>query len=200
MSSLIIPITLSLLGIFTVFYTYSSIRRGGARVYTLERETILRRATSALFGSMALFLTAIGILIFQGQSVADVVIAEDTAVPTLVLPDSTGVEAAVTPSSNSENIPGLITQTPTPTIDLNIPTATPTPIVVRGIVTGTGGSGLQMRETPGGEPMEVLAEETFVTILEDEGVVEQGGLAWIKVRTFLGDEGWVAEQFVEVEQ
>ncbi|MCA9981908.1 MAG: SH3 domain-containing protein, partial [Anaerolineales bacterium] len=98
------------------------------------------------------------------------------------------------------NLPPLTTQTPTPTIDPNLPTATPTPVIIRAFVTGTSGSGLSMREEPGGDLIEILPEETFVTVVDEAAPIEQGGFTWIKIRTFAGVEGWAARQFLEYDE
>lgn len=214
MTSLILPIMLTIAGFIGMVYTYSSIRRGGARVYSLEREVILRRATSALTVSTLLFLGAIGLLVMQAQDGTAVPTANTTSEPAAIDALSTGqADSSVEPppldtmgtpeplsSGADSNLPPLTTQTPTPTIDPNLPTATPTPIIIRAFVTGTSGSGLSMRETPNGELMEILPEETFVTIVDGEAPVEQGGFTWIKIRTFTGDEGWAARQFLEYDE
>ncbi len=214
MTSLILPIMLTIAGFIGMVYTYSSIRRGGARVYSLEREIILRRATSALSVSTLLFLGAIGLLVMQAQDDTAVPTAETLAEPAAIdalpagqagdntavsPPDTVGTPAPL-PSGAGSNLPPLTTQTPTPTIDPNLPTATPTPIIIRAFVTGTSGSGLSMRETPNGELMEILPEETFVTLVDGEAPVTQGGFTWIKIRTFTGDEGWAARQFLEYDE
>lgn len=49
MSGLVFPIFIALAAFFAVIYTYSTIKRGGSKVYTLERESILRRATAMLW-------------------------------------------------------------------------------------------------------------------------------------------------------
>ncbi|MCA9979554.1 MAG: SH3 domain-containing protein [Anaerolineales bacterium] len=212
MTSLIIPIMLTIAGLVGMIYTYSSIRRGGARVYSMEREIILRRATSALAISTLLFLGAVGLLAFQLQSDTAVVeedaVTEPAAVDTLP-EDNTAVSPSnpqpigtpePLPSGPDSNLPPLTTQTPTPTIDPNLPTATPTPVIIRAFVTGTSGSGLSMREEPGGDLIEILPEETFVTVVDEAAPIEQGGFTWIKIRTFAGVEGWAARQFLEYDE
>jgi hypothetical protein len=208
MTSFILPIMLTIAGLIGMVYTYSSIRRGGARVYSLEREIILRRATSALAVSTLLFLAAIGLLLWQGQS-GTAVVEEITPIPTpqspdgetpvVMAPETITTPAPITTDPNS-NLPPLTTQTPTPTIDPNLPTPTPTPIIVRAFVTGTSGSGLSMREEPGGDLIEILPEETFVTVVDGVAPVEQGGITWIRIRTFSGVEGWAARQFLEYDE
>lgn len=72
------------------------------------------------------------------------------------------------PCARHNTIPDLLILSPTPTIDPNSPTATPTPIVVRAFITGTGGNGVNFRATPGGELIEILADDTFVTMVDGE--------------------------------
>jgi hypothetical protein len=212
MIGLILPIMLTIAALIGMVYTYSSIRRGGARVYSLEREIILRRATSALFISTLLFLGAVGLLIYQLQnSTADTLETVEPSASeleanatlesgdTAVAPPPLGTPDTL-PSGPDSNLPPLTTQTPTPTIDPNLPTPTPTPIIIRAFVTGTSGSGLSMREAPGGDLIEVLPEDTFVTVVDEEAPVEQGGFTWIKIRTFSGTEGWAARQFLEYDE
>ena len=56
-----------------------------------------------------------------------------------------------------------------------------------------------MRDKPGGETLLILDENEFVTVLQSEGTQQFDGFTWLKVRTFLGDEGWVADVFLEIE-
>lgn len=207
--ALIIPIGLTVIAFIATLIAYSGIRQGGARVYSLEREAILRRATAAMFIGTGLYLLTIALLLFQGQQSAAVVDGAETdpgvvdsgvtADPLTPVPDNAGVgETGGLPQATNQ-IPVVETVTLTPTPDPNIPTATPTAIVVRGFVTGTGGNGLYLRETPGGAEITILGEDEFVTVQYEEGVTEINGIRWVRVRTFLGDEGFVAEDFLEIE-
>jgi hypothetical protein len=188
MSALIIPIVLTFAGLLLAIATYQSIRRGGARFYTLEREAILRRAMLTLLGSTLLFIAAVGYMASQElQSQA----AEEGA-ETVV-----NGEATVTPTPDLSVFPP--TPSPTPTVDAALPTATPTPILCRAIVEGTSGNGLTLRDTPGGTEITVLPEATFVTLVQEEAPQEANGITWRKVRDNIsGDEGWVAEDFLSL--
>ncbi|HEX6385489.1 MAG TPA: SH3 domain-containing protein [Anaerolineae bacterium] len=182
-----IPIALTIAGLLTAFAAYRGIRRGGARFYTLEREAILRRASLSLLGSVLLFLAAIGLLAYQHQQIG----AEEATNSGEIVE---GELMAETPTSEFQQFPPL--DTPTPTPDLNLPTATPTALICRAIVEGTFGNGLTLREAPNGAEVTVLAEATLLTMLEDEPV-EADGLTWRKVRSVVsGDEGWVADQYL----
>jgi hypothetical protein len=188
MSGITIPIILTVIALIGALSAHRGIRRGGARFYTLERETMLRRASFTLIGSVILFLAAIGILIYNYQqvtTVGGVVEAED------------GEEIIVTATTD----PVLQSQPPTPsptaTIDPNIPTVTPTPIICRAIVEGTAGSGLTLRDAPGGADVSILPDGSILTLLEDEPE-EANGFTWRKVRTVAQEEGWVVEEFLKI--
>jgi len=188
MSALIIPIVLTFAGLLLAIATYQSIRRGGARFYTLEREAVLRRAMLTLLGSTLLFIAAVGYMASQElQSQA----AEEEA-ETL-----TDGEVTVTPTPELSVFPP--TPSPSPTVDAAIPTATATPILCRAIVEGTSGNGLTLRDAPGGADLGILAEATFVTLIQEEPPQEANGITWRKVRDNIsGDEGWVAEDYLSL--
>jgi hypothetical protein len=189
MSGLLPPIGLSAVAIFLVILTYQNIRRGGARVYTLERETILRRATFALVGSTLLFLAAVGLLIFERQQLLSIDAAEA----------GEQVEGVVTATPTPEL--GVFPPTPsaTPTVDSTLPTATATPLVCRAVVAETGGNGLTLRDSPGGDEVTILAESSLVQLVLEEEPQELNGFTWVKVRAVVGGvEGWVAESFLEL--
>jgi len=188
MRVLLIPIVLTFAGFLLAVATYQSIRRGGARFYTLEREAILRRATFTLLISTLLFIGAVGYMASQElQSQA----AEEES-ETLV-----DGEVTVTPTPELSVFPP--TPSPSPTVDAAIPTATATPLICRAIVEGTSGNGLTMRDAPGGAELAILAEATFVTLIQEEPPQEANGLTWRKIRdTISGDEGWVAEGFLSI--
>lgn len=187
MAGLIFPIFLTILGLVIALTAYSSIRRGGARVYTLEREAMLRRAGYTLLASVFFFLASMGLLIYQNQQLT--------------------IEEAIESGEVIEEIPtptptiSIFPPTPTlpPTIDPNIPTITPTPVLVRAIVEGTGGSGVYLRDTPGGTEIEILPEGDILTII-DEPTQQLGGFVWVKVRLVTGTEGWVVQDFLKIRE
>ncbi len=200
--SSILAIILSGAAVIAILYAYSNIRQGGARVYTLEREAILRRGSTAMFLGTGLLIVSVAMLLYQNQQAASDEGGTPVSTSSFQTTEEGDVIIANTPAARSgedNQLPALETITPTPTLDPLVPTATPTPIIIRGFVTGTGGNGLYLRTTPGGEQITILQEDEFVTVLEGEGRVEQNGVSWVKVRTFLGDEGWVAADFLELE-
>jgi hypothetical protein len=100
MSGLTIPIILTVVALIAAFAAYRGIRRGGARFYTLERESMLRRAAFTLLGSVFLFLAAIALLVYNQQQFVS---AGDGL-------DAGGESIAVTATSE----PVLNAQPPTP--------------------------------------------------------------------------------------
>jgi hypothetical protein len=185
MGDFIIPIVLAFAALIAAFMTYRGIRRGGARYYTLEREALLRRATFSLFGSVVLFIAAIGFLVYQQQQAVSP--AEDGP------PVSEEVVLTITPTIVVEQFP----PTETPASDEPVATPTPTAVICRGIVDGTSGNGLTLRVDPGGEDITVLPDGSVLTVLDDEPV-DAGGFVWRKVRVVGGEEGWVAGEFLTI--
>lgn len=190
---------IGLVGIALVIFliAYNGIRQGGSRVYSLEREAVLRRASATMFVGAAMMLAVIGWLFYNNPPpVLQPATEEEVATQTAATPPTETPESGQT---EFNQIPAIETVTLTPTTDPNLPTATPTPIIIRAFVKETGGNGLTLRDAPGGGEILILDENEFVTVIQSEGSREQGGFTWVKVRTFLGDEGWVAEVFLEIE-
>lgn len=186
-SGITLPIILTIAGIIAAISAYRGIRRGGARFYTLERESMLRRASFTLLGSMLLFLAAIGLLVFNYQQLTDEGVANAE--------DEGGVVITATAEPQLQSQPP--TPTMTPTVDPTIPTPTTTPIICRAIVDGTFGSGLTLRDVPSGPEISILPDGTILTLLE-EAPQDVNGFVWRKVRTVSRDEGWVVEEFLKM--
>jgi hypothetical protein len=148
---------------------------------------MLRRAAFTLLGSVFLFLAAIALLVYNQQQF----------VSAGGVPGAGGESIAVTATSE----PVLNAQPPTPsptaTIDPTIPTPSATPIICRAIVDGTAGSGLKLRDNPGGEEVAILPDGTILTLLEAEPV-EANDFIWRNVRTVAREEGWVVEEFLKM--
>jgi hypothetical protein len=175
-------------GIVAAVASYRGIRRGGARFYTLEREAMLRRASYTLLGSLLFFVAAIGLLMHERQQM---LAPEVEPAPEAVVENA----PTPTPTLALDSMPPA--DTPTPTPDPDQPTPTPTSIICRAQITDTGGNGLTLRVSPGGEEIVVLPEGSLVTLLEDEPV-SAGGFTWRLVRVTGGGEGWVAQEFLTI--
>jgi hypothetical protein len=187
MTGIIIPIILAVSALILALSAYRGLRRGAARFYTLERESMLRRAGLALLGSIVLFLSAMSLLIYSYQQL------DSPESPN----SSNGSSANATTTSDQllQTLPP--TPTPTSTPDPSIPTPTATPIICRAIIDGTAGSGLTLRESPNGIEVAILPDGTILTLLEDEAE-EVNGFIWRKVRTVSREEGWVVEEFLKL--
>jgi len=187
MSGVTIPIILTVAAIITALTAYRGLRRGATRFYTLERESMLRRARFTMVGSVLLFMAAIGVLVYgeyQDQN------PETNPESGLELTEGTDEAGPVLQSQPP-------TQTPTATVDPNVPTATPTPLVCRAIVDGTAGSGLTLRDAPSGAEVDILPDGSILTMLEEEPV-EANTFTWRKVRTASQEEGWVVDDFLKI--
>ncbi len=184
MSDIFIPIALTVVGFIAALSAYRGIVRGGARFYTLEREAILRRAGFTLIASVFLFIGANSLMIYTYQQRLD----EETAA------SGETVEGVVTltPTPFVEQFPPLATETPTP--DFSIPTPTSTALLCRAVVESP--NGLIIRDSPGGQDVDILADGSILTLLTDEPPTEANGIIWRKVRPVIGDDGWVAEDFI----
>jgi len=184
MTAIIFPIILAVGALILALSAYRGLRRGAARFYTLERESMLRRAGMALLGSIVLFLGSLSLLIYSYQQLDS---------------SDTSNSSSANPTTTSDQILQTLPPTPTPTStpDPSIPTPTATPIICRAIVDGTAGSGLTLRESPNGPEIVILADGTILTLLEDEAE-EVNGFIWRMVRTVSRDEGWVVEEFLKI--
>lgn len=189
MTGLLLPIALFAAALAATFMTYRNIRRGGARFYTLEREIILRRGLITLVAATLLYTGALALLYYQRQQLILAALPPEEATA-----EASGTGApAITSTPLLEQFP----PTASPTSLTPQPTETATPTVCRGVVEGTGGNGLRMRDAPNGEELVVLADGTLLTVLED-APTEAGGVIWRKVRAVGGEEGWVAEDFLTI--
>lgn len=186
MSGTTFPIILAVAAAIAAIMAYQGIRRGGARFYTLEREAMLRRARFTLLGSLLLFLAAVVLLVYNYGQVMDENNPENGEELMDVATEESGDFLETQPP----------TPTPTSTVDPSIPTATPTEVVCRAVVEGTAGSGLTLRESPGGPEILILQDGSFLTLVPDEEPVESNGFTWLKVRTVALEEGWVADEFL----
>jgi len=85
------------------------------------------------------------------------------------------------------------TATVTPTLTATqAPTSTSTPS--QGIIFGTGGVGVMLRESPNGAPLGGLFDDTRLEIIG--GPLELEGKVWWQVRTRSGQEGWVLGDYL----
>jgi len=148
------------------------------------------------------------------QAVADQPITDPPSLPTPTpIPTATVLPAATAtpitfPSATTE--PSATPTTPTPTLpvpdvvptatypvpnDLSTPT-TPTMPSTRVRVTGTDGTGVNLRTRPrvDAESLGVLPDGTLLDVVGDDVIAD--GRTWRNVRTQAGKTGWVTAQYL----
>ena len=76
-----------------------------------------------------------------------------------------------------------------------LPTPSPTPDLPLAIISNTGGAGLTLRSSPAGAEITVLPEGLLVYLLA-EPTAAANGVAWQKIRTPAGEEGWVGLSYL----
>jgi hypothetical protein len=118
-----------------------------------------------------------------------------TPIPT---PTATALPAAPTTTSPPTQT-GTVTMTPLPTASATAsPTATQppteTPIPPRGVIFGTGGLGVMLRESPNGAPLGGLFDDTQVLVIGGPLLIENA--VWWQIRTQSGEEGWILGEFL----
>lgn len=205
MNSIVLPGAIAVAAVIVALMAYRGIQTGGSRFYALEREALLRRAGFTLLGSTLLFLVAISLLVWQNRALQAPVepsAAEAEAGEVSASADTTPVAptASTVQDATLDIMPP--SRTPLPTEDPNAPTPTPTPIILYGKVTGTGGSGVYMRERPGtdAETLRIVEEGDILTVVIEEAPVEANGFTWVKVRDLGGEEGWVVDFYLEIDE
>lgn len=124
-----------------------------------------------------------------------------TPLPTLMAATATVEPTAVPTDSPVVEPTAVVTEpppsTPTPVVPQPTPTATipPTPTAVPYDAYVNVVGGLNMRDTPNGLITVLLPNGTGLTMLNE--AIAAGDFLWQKVISETGDEGWVAEEFIE---
>lgn len=124
-----------------------------------------------------------------------ILIGAPSATPTTELPPPTTTPtvtvaptSTATPAPTSTEIPTEILSTATP----RPPTVTPTPSI--GVVFGTGGLGVVIRESPNGARIGGLLDGDEVELIG--GPLQVEGLLWWQIRTGEGVEAWMTSTFL----
>jgi uncharacterized hydrophobic protein (TIGR00271 family) len=117
--------------------------------------------------------------------------ATATSGPTLT---ATATPSPTPAATATPTMTATATSSPTSTVAVT-PTATATPTPVAAVIGDTGGQGVFLRQTPGGEVVDALAEGAPVEILNEREVVDD--IEWVQVRDEDGRVGWVAAQYVQ---
>jgi hypothetical protein len=144
-----------------------------------------------LGGAVAL----IGVILALGLSSVSAVMGARLGLPTPT-PTLTSTPT-LTPTLTSTPVPPTATLTPTLTLTMTPTptlTLTPTPTPILAIVRADLPEGVRFRAEPGGETIGFLANGTPLILLAE--TVEKDGIAWEKVKTLEGTEGWIVQELV----
>jgi glucose/arabinose dehydrogenase len=134
-------------------------------------------------------MAAVGLVSALNLGVS-VMAAVPTPTPT---PSPTPTATPPPPPTATQTPTSTLTATRTPTAtDTSTPTVTPTPPAA--VVLGTGGAGVLLRDTPGGESTSGLIEGLPVVIIAGPQTVD--GEPWLQVRVADGREGWILARYI----
>lgn len=185
---------------FFLFRAISARTRASRQAYDVGQVEARQRAQANLLGALialvfALFFLA---LVFIGPRVAaSLPQATPTPQPTAIPPTAAPTEAAtITPlptAAQATATSPVPTASPTP-----LPTETSTPAPQTATV--SSGVGIYLRSEPGTESVELqyLEDGTVLFVLNGQQLVDD--LQWQQVQTDTGQVGWVAADFITVNQ
>lgn len=180
----------------------------GLVVYTIHLAwaALLGAITLVVFGfrPLTLFgytfggaLTLLGIILLIGLGGTGAVVGGQMALPTPI-PSAT---RTITPTSTLTLTPVPPTDTPTPTWTYtNTPTPTetftPTPTPVFAQVQTADGTGVLLRDEPGGVVVGSYFDGTRMQILPGE--ISQDGVVWVRVIAPDGIDGWIVRRLLVI--
>jgi hypothetical protein len=180
----------------------------GLVVYTIHLAwaALLGAITLVIFGyrPLTLFgytfggaLTLLGIILLIGLGGTGAVVGGQMALPTPI-PSAT---RTITPTSTLTLTPVPPTDTPTPTWTYtNTPTPTetltPTPTPVFALVQTDDGTGVLLRDEPGGVVIGSYIDGTLMQVLPGEMI--QDGVTWIRVIAPDGVNGWIVGRLLKI--
>jgi hypothetical protein len=151
----------------------------------LERKAGSYLATVILMSLVMLFsMLSLGGAILVVTPIPTPTATSLPSLPTTTSPPTQTGTPTISPSPT--NSP---TSSPTAT---QLPTGTPTP--PRGVIFGTGGLGVMLRESPNGTPLGGLFDNTQVQVIGGPLLIENA--IWWQVRTQGGEEGWILGEFL----
>lgn len=199
----VLPIVaaITLLVMFIFIWRALTARSGAAhQAYNVGRQDALKSARVNLVRAVFALLFALiiigAITISPGFSS---ILPVSTTTPVIETPPPTR-EITVTPTITQA--PATIEPTPTtppsPPTNTPLPTATNTPAPVTATV--SSGVGVWLRAEPGveTEQLEWLLDGTVVIVLDGRQTIED--LEWQKVQTGNGVSGWVASDFIVINE
>ncbi len=159
-------------------------RSGRGALFNTERQVAYERAKRARYSALALGMFSIFLFVVY-----------------FVTSGSSGIALEPTPTP---------TRTPRPTATLApekretliatlAPTATPTPPPAKAVVTNAGEFGLRIRETPGGNQIDMLPDGTVLEVIPEPQVKTDDGITWQKVKDPQGRVGWVSTEYIVIQ-
>ncbi len=170
--------------------------------YGVERQEVRHIVLASYFRGGFLFclglimVAIIGIGNYPGPAVTE---DNDLSDPGIFAPaDDEAANPTATRTANPTSAPSPTSPVPTLTATTSpTPLPTDTPIVIIAIVASP--NGLWLRERPGGtQEVELIADGAELIVLNGNEVVD--GTEWQLVRTPSGLEGWVANEYIQVNQ
>ena len=208
--SLYITLLLGLIALYFCWVAFREWRTRARAMFGVERDIAASEMTGAI--SRAGVLIFVGLLIFGlGQAGRSIESDDETAQSTRSPLQTAQVVKTVTPNPGEPTPPSLPTDTPQPMLTgvpplPEVPTETssiePTPRTATVTVYG----GVWLRDAPNGGPIVVIPQFAVLEMLE--GQESAGGYEWQEVRILnvppgdaqVDQEGWVALQFLEVQE
>ncbi|RMH01077.1 MAG: SH3 domain-containing protein [Chloroflexi bacterium] len=193
-------------GVFFVFRAIRDRAQSARAPYDVGRQearlamyTDLARGGAAFFVGLILF--AIVSLVSAPAQITGVEggepteVATETAVPLITTVVISPTNTPFILPTNTPQLPTATTLPPTPTI---VPTDTPPPAPPTATV--SSGVGVWLRSAPGtsAQQLEWLLDGTVVTLLPGRETADE--FEWQQVRAPSGQEGWVAAEFLVVNQ
>jgi hypothetical protein len=180
----------------------------GLAIYTIHLAwgALLGAATLVLLGYRPLtlygytfggVLTLLGVILFMGLGGTGAVLGGQMALPTPI-PTAT---LTITPTLTETLTPKPPTLTPTHTQTQTLTpsptvTLTPTPTPVFAVIQTEDGNGALMRDEPGGTVVGSYVDGTILQLLP--GVIEQNGVAWVRVIAPDGTNGWIFQELLVI--
>jgi len=180
-----------------IFFARGFLARGSVSesAYGVERQEARHDMQIAFARGVVMVILALILLAVFGLS------PRPELAPPTVDSTETPLPTAAATISPTETLPPVEQPGPSPTSPLPTPTdappITPEPSATAGPASALVNSpnGLWLREVPGGnEEVELIPDGTTLTLLP--GVEEVDGSAWQQILTPVGNEGWVATEFI----
>lgn len=203
MTTVLNIVLLSLAGILFLAAAYFVLKGVGARS-SIHRQAyavgqVEARRASQINWIRAAFLFLAG-LIFLGIFAIRPLIADRVAPPPPTpLPEPTTAPTVVATLTPTVTVPASLPTTPAASPTPR-PTTAPTATSAPQTATVSSGVGVWLRGAPSttGEQLEWLLDGTIVTLLPGQQTADD--LLWQQVRTETGEEGWVARDFLAVNE